>query len=1123
MKTKKTNRYGNGLKKFGLCAFTAALISVNVCQPYIYPVYADDVQEESSAGQENTDIEESGAQAGIETMYISTVDDFLEFAANCYIDSWSVNKKIVLRNNLDFTGRELVMVPVFAGEFDGNGHTISGIDFTGESYVTAIFRYVEENGVIDSLNVKGNIAALDEQECVGGIVGSNYGTIKNCSFEGNVSGKKTIGGIAAFNKSTGVIKKCEVRGRITGSYYTGGITGINHGIINNCANAAGINDDSAWVESEDENSSNIIGNITDNESSSIRSGIDTGGISGFSDGIIASCNNNGQVGYEHVGYNIGGIAGRQSGIILSCVNEGKVFGRKDIGGIVGQMEPYIEVVAAETIRNSVDELHDILDRTFDDLTAGKNVFHDDFADLIQHADKAVDTGHIMADEVSSFANSNMDQMNLIVERMEYVSDSLPAVLESFSQSMNSMNSMAEWIKKLNSDVDIKNRLEANSGDKAAYDAAVKQIEDAVNRFNDAVKNSSWQEIENILKDENGNYKSFDELTQDDLKAIVEAVVDIMKKANDMSQAAADVLDGINKINDILKPYFTNAGETMRNDIENAANEIQNAVNYANNAINGIKSIFTYLNAQSDIRFTRLSADFDTHRNELYAEIKNISSGLSKFNDDMSSQSDVVNKDFQDINDKINEILDLMLDKIEAYMKLDVEPLYNDVSDEEIDEQTTGRVDGCNNVGDVSADINVGGIAGAMAVDSDDLEDNAAGRTDISLGSRYLAKCVINNCQNNGYITSKKDGAGGIAGYMKLGIIRNSRSFGGVKSSDGAYAGGICGQSLSMISDSYALCSVEANKYVGGIAGYGNVIRGCYSMVHLHTESGRAGAIAGQTTAYEDEEVENDDKVTGNFYVDNGVHGIDGISYTGVAQPISYEDLLDVKGLPAGFRQLKVTFRVDDIYVGIQTFEYGQSLSEIKFPTVPKKEGCYVVWPDLSGETMTGNIVVAGEYRNNVTSVSSAQTDESGKAYAIVSDNFTEETKLNAQISRMELPKEAHMRDNVVYELTLENISEDTSDTLDVCVLNPYDKVKLYKYDGNGWVEVEHRVKGSYVQTSMQGTSGQFCLVNESTNPMIYVIIGGCTAGVLAVFIIIKVIKSGIKRRKKKAKLSDEEK
>ena len=65
------------------------------------------------------------------------------------------------------------------------------------------------------------------------------------------------------------------------------------------------------------------------------------------------------------------------------------------------------------------------------------------------------------------------------------------------------------------------------------------------------------------------------------------------------------------------------------------------------------------------------------------------------------------------------------------------------------------------MGQIKVEKNVGGIAGAMAVDSDDLEDNAAGRTDISLGSRYLAKCVINNCQNNGYITSKKDGAGGL--------------------------------------------------------------------------------------------------------------------------------------------------------------------------------------------------------------------------------------------------------------------------------------------------------------------------------------------------------------------------
>lgn len=170
--------------------------------------------------------------------------------------------------------------------------------------------------------------------------------------------------------------------------------------------------------------------------------------------------------------------------------------------------------------------------------------------------------------------------------------------------------------------------------------------------------------------------------------------------------------------------------------------------------------------------------------------------------------------------------------------------------------------------------------------------------------------------------------------MKLGIIRQARSFGSVKSSEGGYAGGVCGQSLSMIVDSYALCSVSANKYVGGIAGYGNIIRGCYSMVNLEAESGRVGAIAGQTTAYEDEEKENEDNVTGNFYVNNGIHGIDGISYTGVAEPIEYENLLEVRGIPVDFKQLKVTFRVDDTYVERQTLAYGKPLSELNFPAAP---------------------------------------------------------------------------------------------------------------------------------------------------------------------------------------------
>ena len=40
-----------------------------------------------------------------------------------------------------------------------------------------------------------------------------------------------------------------------------------------------------------------------------------------------------------MGYNIGGIAGSQVGYIKNCENKGQVLGRKEVGGIVGQMEP----------------------------------------------------------------------------------------------------------------------------------------------------------------------------------------------------------------------------------------------------------------------------------------------------------------------------------------------------------------------------------------------------------------------------------------------------------------------------------------------------------------------------------------------------------------------------------------------------------------------------------------------------------------------------------------------------------------------------------------------------------------------------------------------------------------
>ncbi len=1092
---RKTNKFK--IKK--ICAYALSLVLVFGTVSFNHEafVYADENQEQQT-----------------QTIYISTVDEFVTFASQCYIDSWSKDKVIELTADLDFTGIDSVMVPVFAGKFNGNGHTISGLDYVGEGYVTALFRYVEQDGVIDNLKVEGNVTASDEQECVGGIVGSNYGTIKNCTFNGTVSGKKTIGGIAAFNKSTGIIRKCYVIGNVSGSYYTGGVTGINHGIITNCKNLAGINDDSEWVASEDEMNSDIISSITGSEDrSSVRSGVDAGGIAGYSDGIIASCYNTGNIGYEHVGYNIGGIVGRQSGIVSMSSNSGTVNGRKDVGGIVGQMEPYIEIIEAETIRTSVNDLHDLVDKTLTDLTDGKNVIHDDLDAVRAHADKAVDAGHIMADEVSDFANSNMNQLDLITERLEYVSDSMPAVLDALSEASANMNNMGDALKKLNDDIDIKAQIDANSGDKEKYDVAVDKINSAIDRYNDSIKNGSWDEIDAILKDEDGNYRNFGDLTDDEKREVLEKLVDIMQNAEDMSQAAGDIMDGLDTIYDVVKPYVEKAMDNAGNDIDKAVDELQKSISHTNDAINALKGIFTYLNAQSDIRFTRLADDFDTHRQELYDEVKSISDYMGKLGDDSSSYSDIVNDDMRAVNDKIDEIFNLILDKVEAYTALDTDGLYDDVSDEEIDAETTGRVDGCSNAGDVSADINVGGIAGSMAIDSDDLEDSAAGKADVSLGSRYLVKCVINNCRNDGYITAKKDGVGGVAGYMKLGIIKESTSFGSVKSSDGGYAGGICGQSLSMIIDSYSLCSVEGNKYVGGIAGYGDGIKNCYAMVYLEAESGRVGAIAGQTTACEDEEEENDDKVINNYYVDNGVHGIDGISYMGIAEPITYENLLRTDGIPTDFTHLRITFRVDDTYVGTREYAYGTDLAAIDFPDIPERSGYYGVWPDLSGRTMIGNLVVNGEYKESITSVESGETAQSGKAYALIADDFDEQAVLHTSIVN-DAPHEAKNKEYVTYSVTAENVKNADGDEMKVRLLNPYDKVKVYRFDDGVWTELTVKDRGSYIETVMYGTKGVFCIVNEKLNPMVYVIIGGTAAAVICIVVIVKLISRGKNKYRK---------
>ena len=301
-----------------------------------------------------------------ETIRIRDVQDLLKLAENCTMDSWSQDKEIILESDIDLEGVDFLPIPTFGGVFDGKGHSVIGLEIDDSTSPAGLFAVLQEGAIVKNLNVSGKVIPAGQKSDVGGIVGENHGQIFHCTFTGTVSGETNVGGIAGVNEYTGTIQNCRTSGIILGESKTGGIVGYNQGVIIKAKNDMDVNNESMdpAVSIEDLDV-DISVDVTKLNTLNLLSAVsDTGGVAGYSTGIIDHCSNDGTVGYPHIGYNVGGIAGRSCGYIFGCVNEGKIFGRKDVGGIVGQMEPYILVKISESgiaeIKREMDSLDGML-------------------------------------------------------------------------------------------------------------------------------------------------------------------------------------------------------------------------------------------------------------------------------------------------------------------------------------------------------------------------------------------------------------------------------------------------------------------------------------------------------------------------------------------------------------------------------------------------------------------------------------------------------------------------------------------------------------------------------------------------------------------------------------------
>ena len=284
----------------------------------------------------------ASAADGEKRVYIRSAEDFLVFAENCALDRWSQDKTVVLERDISLSGTEFRPISSFGGVFDGNHHTISGLTVEDSASPAGLFSRLQAGAVVRDLNVSGYVSPTGAREQVGGIAGICAGTIENCSFSGIVQGDSDVGGIAGIVTETGQVQSSTAEGNVSGECRTGGVAGRNLGSISRCVNESSVNtavaDQTMGLE---DLTDAAMDRVTRQSSETVNAASDTGGIAGYSSGSIYGCDNHAAVGYQHIGYNVGGIAGRSCGYLYRCENTGDVYGRKDVGGIVGQAEPYI--------------------------------------------------------------------------------------------------------------------------------------------------------------------------------------------------------------------------------------------------------------------------------------------------------------------------------------------------------------------------------------------------------------------------------------------------------------------------------------------------------------------------------------------------------------------------------------------------------------------------------------------------------------------------------------------------------------------------------------------------------------------------------------------------------------
>ena len=160
---------------------------------------------------------------------VTSADGLMNIAK--LVNGGKTDINITLTADIDLTGKNWTPIGTsfhnsYTGTFDGGGHTITGLTVTTNDEGVGLFGYLGKAGTVKNVVMEGVQITSNQIDggSIGGVVGSSWGTIENCSVSGSVSGTVYVGGVVGVQIG-GSITGCSSSATVKGMVDVGGVAG----------------------------------------------------------------------------------------------------------------------------------------------------------------------------------------------------------------------------------------------------------------------------------------------------------------------------------------------------------------------------------------------------------------------------------------------------------------------------------------------------------------------------------------------------------------------------------------------------------------------------------------------------------------------------------------------------------------------------------------------------------------------------------------------------------------------------------------------------------------------------------------------------------------------------------